>query len=138
MRPTSARVGFTLVEILIVIVVLGILASIVVPQYTDASQDASFSNVRSQLHTIRSQIEIFNAQAPRNGWTAYDALRVAPGDASFWDDLVDENHLQQTPQNPLCPAGEESLVGAAPANVGWVWVDGDLRATDGSGALFVD
>lgn len=54
--------GFTLVEILIVVIILGILAAIVIPQFTEASTDARKSSVASTLQTIRSQIELFKVQ----------------------------------------------------------------------------
>ncbi len=57
-----ARRGFTLVEILIVVIILGILAAIVIPQFTNASEDARKSNMASQLQTLRSQIELFKLQ----------------------------------------------------------------------------
>src|SRR3954453_23679033 len=54
--------GFTLVEILIVVIILGILAAIVIPQFTNASQDARESSLLSQLQTLRSQIELYKLQ----------------------------------------------------------------------------
>jgi len=54
--------GFTLVEILIVVVILGILAAIVVPQFTDASNEAKLSSLCCDLQTLRSQIELYKIQ----------------------------------------------------------------------------
>ena len=55
----KAKKGFTLVEILIVVVILGILAAIVIPQFTSASTEASESALVSDLQAIRSQIELY-------------------------------------------------------------------------------
>ena len=54
--------GFTLVEILIVVIILGILAAIVIPQFTNASQDARTSSLQSDLQTLRSQVELYKFQ----------------------------------------------------------------------------
>ncbi|MHC4158261.1 MAG: type II secretion system protein [Planctomycetota bacterium] len=55
----KAKSGFTLVEILIVVVILGILAAIVIPQFTSASVDAKESALVSDLQAMRSQIELY-------------------------------------------------------------------------------
>ncbi len=57
-----ARSGFTLVEILIVVIILGILAAIVIPQFSDASTQARESTCRSILQTVRSQIQLYKVQ----------------------------------------------------------------------------
>jgi general secretion pathway protein G len=56
------RRGFTLVEILIVVIILGILAAIVIPQFTNASQNARESSLQSTLQTLRSQIQLYKLQ----------------------------------------------------------------------------
>ena len=61
-RTRSQKSGFTLVEILIVVIILGILAAIVIPQFTNASQDARKSSLTSQLQTIRSQLSLAGLQ----------------------------------------------------------------------------
>ncbi len=58
----KARSGFTLVEILIVVIILGILAAIVIPQFSDASTQARESSLRADLQTMRGQIELYDIQ----------------------------------------------------------------------------
>ncbi len=58
----KAQKGFTLVEILIVVVILGILAAIVIPQFTNASTQAKTSSMQADLQTMRSQIELYKIQ----------------------------------------------------------------------------
>jgi len=57
-----AKSGFTLVEILIVVVILGILAAIVIPQFTEASTEAKTTSLCTDLQTMRSQIELYKIQ----------------------------------------------------------------------------
>ena len=54
--------GFTLVEILIVVIILGILAAVVIPQFTEASNDARAAAMASDLQTVRSQVELYKVQ----------------------------------------------------------------------------
>ncbi len=58
----TRKSGFTLVEILIVVIILGILAAIVIPHFTNASEDARESSLRSTLQTLRSQLELYKLQ----------------------------------------------------------------------------
>ena len=56
------RNAFTLVELLIVVIILGILASVVIPQFSDASTDARMSSLATNLMTIRGQIDLYRLQ----------------------------------------------------------------------------
>ena len=58
----ATKQGFTLVEILIVVIILGILAAIVIPQFTEASAEARVSNLVTNLQTIRSQLLLYKTQ----------------------------------------------------------------------------
>ncbi|MBN1764299.1 MAG: prepilin-type N-terminal cleavage/methylation domain-containing protein [Sedimentisphaerales bacterium] len=58
----TRKSGFTLVEILIVVIILGILAAIVIPQFTEASNDARESSLVSNLQTLQSQFELYKVQ----------------------------------------------------------------------------
>lgn len=54
--------AFTLVEILIVVIILGILAAIVLPRFSNASQTARASMLADDLRVMRTQIEVFRVQ----------------------------------------------------------------------------
>ena len=56
---SQVRRGFTLVEVLIVVVVLGILASTVLPQFTSASSDAREAALVQNLQILRGQIQLY-------------------------------------------------------------------------------
>ena len=61
-RRPLARAAFTLVEVLIVVVILAILAATVLPQFTNASEEAEASAIKQNLHVLRSQIELYRVQ----------------------------------------------------------------------------
>jgi len=54
--------GFTLVELLIVVVILAILASVVIPQFSSVSSEAKESSLRSNLATVRQAISLYRVQ----------------------------------------------------------------------------
>ena len=54
--------GFTLIEMLIVIIILGILAMIIIPQITVSTDDAKVSTLKTNLTGVRSAIEVYSAQ----------------------------------------------------------------------------
>jgi general secretion pathway protein G len=58
---TASR-AFTLVELLIVVVILGIMAMIVIPQFSNASHTARENTLRDDLRFLRTQIGVFAAQ----------------------------------------------------------------------------
>jgi general secretion pathway protein G len=122
MRKTK---GFTLVEILIVVVILGILAAIVIPQFTNASEAAKLSSLTSQLQTIRSQLEL--AQIQHQGTyptlTTWAPMTTATEPVSAYtagDGTNDVGpYLQQAPNNPF--ESSTTTAAAAAAGVGWTY-----------------
>ena len=116
------RRGFTLIEILIVVVILGILAAIVIPQFTNAAQDASASSARSQLQTMRSQIELYriqnNGQIPPNPWTELIAngyVRSAPNWPGGFQEAYTSGVLTLTFDFPAYPVPDVNGDGTSDA-----------------------
>jgi len=86
----QAKRGFTLVEILIVVVILGILAAIVIPQFTQASTEAKTNSLCSDLQTLRSQVELYKVQhndVPPGNTIAADGT-VTAAVASFENQML--------------------------------------------------
>jgi general secretion pathway protein G len=54
--------GFSLIEVLVVVVILGILAAIMIPNYSNASVTAQSNALLAQLQTLRSQLEFYRIQ----------------------------------------------------------------------------
>lgn len=114
--------GFTLVEILIVVVILGILAAIVVPQFTTAANEARNGNTATQISTLENQLELFQA---RTG--AYPTLAELQADSTVhdefeglgWGPLIDGDYIKEPPVNPY---NDSTSVAAADApGVGWIY-----------------
>ena len=53
------RNAFTLIEVLIVVIIMAVLAATIIPQFSSSTTDAKTSAVTFNLHTIRSQIEMY-------------------------------------------------------------------------------
>jgi general secretion pathway protein G len=141
----TRKSGFTLVEILIVVIILGILAAIVIPQFTNASTDARKNSLLSQLQTLRSQIQLFKLQ---HNDILPDLI------TGQWNQMLQKTnlggtvdttaagkygpYLESTPKNPLNQ--NATVAASAAAGVGWVYnvTTGDLNATNQTSTLMFD
>ena len=161
MKTHRRKSGFTLVEILIVVIILGILAAIVIPQFTEASSDARESSLTSNLQTMRSQLELYKVQHNDDYPSGVDpdapdaaatlVLRLE-GETDVDHAVLAGNefgpYLHQFPTNPLnglatvrydvlpIAAGTDAAGWVFDPHTGAICADSPLTAVDGT--LYID
>src|SRR5690348_11040355 len=81
--------GFTLIEILIVVIILSILATLVIPKFSDASVTAKENTLKDELRYLRTQIVVYKAQH-RDVPAGYPggSLSATPTAAAFVDQMT--------------------------------------------------
>lgn len=100
-----AHRAFTLVEILIVVVILGILAAIVVPQFSSATEQATSTAAYDQLTKVRRVIGVYYA---RNN----NALpNILAGDGT-WGELIGptSGYMREAPPNPYVGRAASTVI----------------------------
>lgn len=58
----AKRLGFTLIEIMIVVVILAVLAATIIPQFSTSVSDSKVSAMQTNLQSLRTQIQLYSLQ----------------------------------------------------------------------------
>jgi type II secretion system protein G len=127
------RSAFTLVEILIVVVILGILAAIVVPQFMPASEITRANTNFALLRTLRSQLELYQTHHEAyptlaQMWTVLTERTEADGSVSPTGKFGP--YLEREPINAFTGSTTVVAPAAASAADGWTYDEatGVIRA----------
>lgn len=160
MKKTTS--GFTIVELLIVIVVVAILAAITVVAYNGIQERARFSSMRSDIATLNKSIQLYYADngtypvTPTTGtgcsgsWCGFDQTT---GD-NFIPGLVPK-YINSTPQLPAANHGNDTYLYRSPSGTDYKLIRlysvggnllslaeqsamADLRTTDCSATINTD
>jgi general secretion pathway protein G len=90
-REMKNRNGFTLIELVVVVMILGILAAIAIPKLINTSKTATDNGLKQTLSVVRDAIELYVA----------DNSGTLPGQSDLAADL--KNYLRG--DFPICPVG---------------------------------
>ena len=97
--------GFTLVEIVLVIVLIGILAAIIVPKFAGQTDKAKIAATKANIESLRSAIRLYQAN----------------NDGAFPSTLTDlvPTYLKAVPEEAITPAS--TVVASNDGSGGWVY-----------------
>ena len=122
--------GFSLVELMIVVAVLGILAAIVVPQFQSHSVQAREAVAKDSLRLLRGAIELYTGRHGDipPGYEDDDPLNPPSGSQFQQQLVVNGRYLSEMPENPFNNRQDILVIGDGetfPANAtgefGWVY-----------------
>ena len=133
----SGQGGFTLIELVIIIVVLGILAAVAIPKYQNITSEAKEASCRAALGGLRSGITIYYAnQAVTTGTAAWPILSVLETTDSVMIHAMPKNPYQldaNAPDSIVTGVTKGTIVGT---RGGWAYLVGSGEIwpnTSGSG-----
>jgi general secretion pathway protein G len=79
--------GFTLVELIVVVIIIGLLAGLVVPQFIKQEEKATAKAARAQIELLGTALDTFRLDVGRYPTTqeGLQALNQKPGGVDRWD-----------------------------------------------------
>jgi general secretion pathway protein G len=95
MRANAKARGFTLIEILIVVVILGILAAIVIPQFNNATTSSKSTSVSTTAQTLRGAVQLYY----------YQHNDTLPPAANFWTLMSTQTDANGNPYTSSSTSG---------------------------------
>ena len=136
------RSAFTLVEILIVVVIMAILAATIIPQFTDSTKDAKASTGKFNLHTLRSQIQLYRAHhegaAPGADLAELMTSTDADGATGTGANYPYGPYISELPANPFTNSSTVKAITNDPAAAGDVTGTGGWLYNTTTGGIWID
>jgi general secretion pathway protein G len=91
-RIPKQDAGFTLIELMIVMAIIGVLAAVAIPRFSAAIQQAREAVLKEDLHVLREAIDSYTMDKQK-----------AP---QSLDDLIQDGYLKAIPEDPMTHSKE--------------------------------
>lgn len=121
MRNVKRRKGFTLIELMIVISIIGVLAAIAIPNFREARNKSNKRACYANQKTILGALEMYNLDYGDN-------LTITA--RAQLEELAKLKYLQGVPSDPGCKKGADNYQSDSVGNV-WCKFHGNIEGDDG-------
>ncbi|MDH5517094.1 MAG: type II secretion system major pseudopilin GspG [Gammaproteobacteria bacterium] len=99
---TNKQQGFTLIEVMVVVVILGILAAVVVPRIMDNPDKARITKAKQDIRALESALNLYRLDNYKYPTTdqGLEALINAPGDLANNSNYKQGGYIRKLPADP--------------------------------------
>ncbi|ADO82319.1 type II secretion system protein [Ilyobacter polytropus] len=126
--------GFTLIELMVVIAIIGLLAAIALPKFSDVTSQAKVASVQGNISTLRTSLGMFYATDgayPTALSADLSAIKGIDSDGEdiYFTDFYNKSIMPETPTTELKVAATNAVVTTKDSKGGWVYTsDGTIKA----------
>ncbi len=136
------RLAFTLVEVLIVVVIMAVLAATIIPQFSNSADDARTSTSEFNLHTLRSQIELYRGQhggiLPTSALAELTSSTNVGGTVGTGSSYPYGPYVREVPSNPFSNSAAVKVITTSPAQSSDVTGTGGWLYNVTTGEIWID
>ena len=117
MQRTNNQKGFTLVELMVVVVIIGVLVAIAVPIYNNVSEKSKLNAHLANIRTIEGAIESYRAANDNVALTTIDVTADGTG-------VLAPNYIREWPTKPGTYTVTDGVLTANPAKAATITAAG--------------